>query len=75
VISLDAFFKLLRFNVILRGDAVILSVDERTSSKLVGKLSNLAVRAFFDPPRKILGKERWLNLELGPNTSVVLDTT
>ena len=75
VISLDAFFKLLRLNVILRGDAIPLTMEERTSPKLVGKLSNLAVRAFFDPPRIILGKGTWLNLELGPNTSVVLDTT
>jgi hypothetical protein len=75
VISLDAFFKLVRLNIILRGDAVPLTVAERNSPKMAGKLSNLAVRAFFDAPRIVLGKGRWLNLQLGPSTSVVLDTT
>lgn len=75
VISLDAFWKLLRLNIILRGDAVPVTLEERNSPKMAGNLSNLAVRAFFDAPRIILGKGKWLNLQLGPNTSVVLDTT
>ena len=75
VISLDAFFKLVRLNVILRGDAVPLTLEERNSPKMSGKLSNLAVRAFFDAPRIILGKGRFVNLQLGPVTSVVLDAT
>jgi hypothetical protein len=39
-------------------------------------LSNLAVRAYFDPPRIVLGKSgRFVNLAVGPTSSVVLDTT
>ena len=74
VISLDAFWRLIRLNVILRGDAVALTPDERKASKI--DVSNLAVRAFFDAPRIILGKRgRFVNLQLGPSTSVVLDAT
>jgi len=80
VIVLDALWKLIRFTIILRGDAVPLSKQERQSTKMKeGPLTNLAVKAFFDPPRIILGvlkgKRQLLNLQLGPKSSVVLDTT
>ena len=90
VISLEALFGLIRLNVILRGDAIPLSLEERevcediAKSKAkdkglenkVGKLSPLTVRAKFDPPRIVAGRRgRILNLNLGPRSSVVLDTT
>jgi hypothetical protein len=90
VISLEALFGLVRLNVILRGDAIPLSSDERkeceemAASKAkerelankVGKLSPLAVRAQFDAPRIVFGRRgKILNLNLGPRSSVVLDTT
>lgn len=76
VISLDAFWNLIRLTIILRGDAVPLTQKERISDKMITKLSNRAVRAFFDPPRIVLGKTgRFVNIQLGPKTSVVLDTT
>ncbi len=76
VISLDALFKLIRLTVILRGDAVPLTKEQRGSKKLVGDLTNLTVRAFFDSPRITLGKRgRFFNICLGPPTSVVLDST
>ena len=90
VISLEALFGLIRLNVILRGDAIPLSLEERevcediAKSKAkdkgvdnkVGKLTPLTVRAKFDPPRIVFGRRgRILNLNLGPRSSVVLDTT
>ena len=90
VISLEALFGLIRLNVILRGDAIPLSLEERevcediAKSKAkdkgvdnkVGKLTPLTVRAKFDPPRIVFGRRgRILNLNVGPRSSVVLDTT
>lgn len=83
-------FGLIRLTIILRGDAIPLAADERESceeiaatkakergvANKVGKLSPLAVRAKFDPPRIVFGRKgRVLNLNLGPRSSVVLDTT
>ena len=77
VVSLEAFWGLLRVSVILRGDAVPLTMEERTNtSRVVQALSPLAVKALFDPPRIVLGKRgRLLNINVGPSTSVLLDTT
>jgi hypothetical protein len=73
VISLDALFGIIRLNVILRGDAVPLTVEERSSNVL--PLSELAVRAWFDPPRIVFGRRGRINLNIGPRSSVVLDAT
>lgn len=75
VISLDALWKLMRVTIILRGDAVALTTDERNNATIVSQpLSSLAVRALFDAPRIILGKQgRLVNLNIGPKTSVLLD--
>lgn len=87
VISLDVFWTLIRLTVILRGDAIYLSQgeryeiqklgqDEKSSKSLRPTLSNLAVKAYFDPPRIIIGKTgKLLNFQIGPPTSVVLDTS
>lgn len=77
VISLEAFWGLFRLTVILRGDAVPLTFEERTNtSRVFQTLSPLAVKALFDPPRIILGKRgRLFNIHVGPSTSVLLDTT
>jgi len=90
VISLEAIFGLIRLNVILRGDAIPLSLEEREVCEdiakikakdkgvenKIGKLSPLTVRAKFDPPRIVFGRRgRFVNLNLGPRSSVVLDTT
>lgn len=84
VISLDVFWKLIRLSVILRGDAKSLSKEERDEIQNKRKdvrsiqptLSNLAVRAYFDPPRIIVGKSgRFFNFQIGPPSSVVLDTS
>ena len=83
IISLDALAGLIRTTVILRGDAVPLSSDEITqvnSNRTITPLSNLAVRAYFDPPRIFFGKRtrngyKYLPLQLGPVSNVVLDTT
>ena len=79
VVSLDAFFGLLRLSVILKGDAIPLTLEERLSiakeKSTPGGLSPYAVRAFFDSPRIILGKSGRMSLRLGPTSSVVLDTT
>lgn len=77
VISLEAIWGLLRLTVILRGDAVPLTLEERTNtSRVVQPLSPLAVKALFDPPRIVLGKRgRFFNINVGPTTSVLLDTT
>jgi hypothetical protein len=75
VISLDALWGLLRLTVILRGDAIPLSDQERNCSNNYQALSPLAVRALFDAPRIILGKTgRFFNVNIGPKTSVILDT-
>jgi hypothetical protein len=74
VISLDALWGLLRLTVILRGDAIPLSEQERNSSNCFQPLSPLAVRALFDAPRIVLGKTgRFFNVNIGPKTSVILD--
>ncbi|GFH45914.1 hypothetical protein CTEN210_02388 [Chaetoceros tenuissimus] len=79
VISFDSiFFNLIKLHIILRGDAVALNKSERKENerKYNQSLSNFAVKAFFDPPRIVLGKRGRLgNFQLGPPTSVVLDTT
>ena len=76
VVSLDALWGLLRATVILRGDAIALNATERTTTDMCQPLSARAVRALFDAPRIVLGKSgRWLNINVGPRTSVVLDTT
>lgn len=83
VISLEAFGDLLRASVILRGDAVPLTAAELTkmnNNRTLTKLSNLAVRTYFDQPRIIFGKRTksgysYSPLQLGPTSSVVLDTT
>jgi hypothetical protein len=84
VISLDIFWKLIRLSVILRGDATSLSKEERDEiqnrrndvNSIRPTLSNLAVRAYFDPPRIIIGKSgRFFNFQIGPPSSVVLDTS
>jgi hypothetical protein len=83
VISLDALDGLIRAFVILRGDAVPLTSSELTqmnNNRTITPLSNLAVRAYFDPPRILFGKRNknsysYLPLQLGPVSDVVLDTT
>lgn len=78
VITLEALFRLIRLTIILRGDAVPLTSEERTSIPPSDQLplSDLAVRAYFDPPRIVFGKQgRILNVNLGPRTRVVLDAT
>lgn len=86
IISLNAFWKLIRLTVILRGDAISLSQEDRNEIQKLAEdaksrsirptLSNLAVRAYFDPPRIIIGKTgRFFNFQIGPPTSVVLDTS
>lgn len=79
VISFDSiFFNLIRLHIVLRGDAVALTESERKENerKYNQSLSNFAVKAFFDPPRIVFGKRgRIANIQLGPPTSVVLDTT
>jgi hypothetical protein len=81
VIAFDALFQLIRMTVILRGDAVPISDTPLPSSSgsskpLLSNLSNLAVRAYFDPPRIVFGKKgRLINVNIGPTSSVVLDAT
>jgi hypothetical protein len=76
VISLEAFYGLLPIFVILRGDAIPLTFPERTNTTRVSQpLSILAVKALFDAPRIVVGtKGRILNINVGPKTSVLLDT-
>lgn len=72
VISFDALFGLSRITVMLRGDALPLSLKERQDLQL----TNYAVRANFDPPRIVFGKRgRIFNINLGPKSSVILDAT
>ncbi len=73
VISLDAFFGMIRLNVMLRGDAVLLTDQERKNMPF--KLSPLAVRAYFDSPNICLGRNRIVSIQIGPKSSVVLDTS
>jgi hypothetical protein len=74
VVSLDALWGLLRTTIILRGDAVPLNQTERVTGT-VQPLSSLAVRALFDAPRIVLGRTgRLLNINVGPRSSVVLDS-
>jgi hypothetical protein len=83
VISLDALDGLIRASIILRGDAVPLTSEElrqMNSNRTITPLSNLSVRALFDPPRIVLGRRNkngysYLPLQLGPVSNVVLDTT
>lgn len=84
IVGLDALGGLLRATVILRGDAVPLSSEElceMNTNRTITPLTNLAVRAYFDPPRIFFGKRTkgnkysYLPLQIGPNSSVVLDTT
>lgn len=84
VISLDALDGLLRITIILRGDATPLSSEEliqMNTNRTITPLTNLAVRAHFDPPRVFFGKRKkgkeysYLALKLGPVSSVILDTT
>lgn len=88
VITLEALWNIIHLNIILRGDAVPLTLHERNLSRMKGgegqgdsdcrPLTNLAVKAYFDKPKIIIrGKKKgWaLNLCLGPKSSVVLDTT
>ena len=76
VVSFE-FLKLLRVMVVLRGDAISLSPEQRRSKDMVKSLSDLAVKVLFDPPYIGVGgrKKIWSNLQLGPSTSVILDTT
>ena len=76
VITLDAIWNLIRISIILRGDAVPLTIQERSSPTMNNKLTPLGIKAYFDSPRIVFGKSgRFLNLRLGPKSSVVLDTT
>ena len=98
VISLEALFGLLRVFVLLRGDAVALTDQERNTG-LAKRLSSRAVKVYFDAPRIVVGMMLWkkwfgtsqvndkqtattttmmttlCNLNVGPQTSVLLDTT
>lgn len=76
VIMLEALFGILRVTVVLRGDAVPLTMEERTNmTRVLQPLTSQAVKALFDSPRIILGKTgRFFNLNIGPNSLVLLDT-
>eukprot|EP00548_Thalassiothrix_antarctica_P014623 CAMPEP_0194173642 /NCGR_PEP_ID=MMETSP0154-20130528/7916_1 /TAXON_ID=1049557 /ORGANISM="Thalassiothrix antarctica, Strain L6-D1" /LENGTH=377 /DNA_ID=CAMNT_0038886755 /DNA_START=135 /DNA_END=1268 /DNA_ORIENTATION=- len=76
VISLEAFWGWIRLTVILRGDAIPLTLQERTNtSRVIQPLTSRAVKALFDPPRIVLGKTgKFFNINVGPTTSVLLDT-
>lgn len=57
------------------------------TNRTITPLTNLAVRAMFDPPRIYMGRRRrkrerggepcysYFPLQIGPSSSVVLDTT
>ena len=85
VISLDALGGIYRIWIVLRGDAVPLTRDElvdMNSNRTLTPLSNLAVRALFDQPFICLAKRKrrtgeysHLPIRLGPESSVILDTT
>jgi len=75
VLSFDALWGLCRCFVILRGDAIALNDTERLTN-LDKPLSNVAVKALFDAPRIALGKTGgWLNINVGPRSSVLLDAS
>lgn len=75
VISLEGLGGLCRCSVILRGDAIPLNITERQSN-VSQPLSTVAVRALFDAPRIVFGKRgRWLNINIGPKSSVLLDAS
>lgn len=76
VISLEALFGLVHLTVVLRGDAVPLTMEERTNAtRVVQPLTSQAVKALFDSPRIILGKTgRIFNINIGPDSLVLLDT-
>lgn len=74
VVSLSMFWDIIRTTVILRGDILPLTPTERGEDKY-GNLTKLAVRADFDSPRIVFGRRgRMVNLNVGPKTSLVLDT-
>ena len=86
VVSLDGLAGLLRATVILRGDVVPLTLQElkdMNTNRTINLLSNLAVRASFDAPRIFFGRRqptgqdafKYLPLQLGPLSDVVLDTS
>jgi hypothetical protein len=81
VIAFNALFGLIRMIVILRGDAVPMAdtpspSNSNSSKPLLPNLFNLAVRAYFDPPRIVFGKKgRLINVNIGPTSIVVLDAT
>eukprot|EP00986_Skeletonema_menzelii_P010263 scaffold4987_cov135-Skeletonema_menzelii.AAC.3 len=86
VVSLDGLGGLLRATVILRGDVVPLTLQElkdMNTNRTINILSNLAVRANFDSPRIFFGRReptgqeafKYLPLQLGPLSDVVLDTS
>jgi hypothetical protein len=61
VVSLDSLDGLLRVTVVLRGDAVPLSIEERfrmKANRTITPLTNLAVQAVFDQPRIFLVADR-----------------
>ena len=76
VVSLE-FLKFLRLMVVLRGDALSLTPKQRNSKDMVKPLSDLAVKVLFDPPYIGIGRgeKMWCNIQLGPSTDVILDTT
>jgi hypothetical protein len=74
VIVLEAFNGWIRTTILLRGDCVPLNTTERIQGTCQ-PLSPLAVRVWFDAPRIIIGRTgRFFNLNVGPQSSVVLDT-
>ncbi|CAB9507323.1 expressed unknown protein [Seminavis robusta] len=74
VISLEAFAGILRISVILRGDAIPLTLAERSNTtRVVQPLTPLAVKALFDSPRIFIGRTGRIALSVGPKTSVLLD--
>ena len=86
VVSLDGLDGLLRATIILRGDVVPLSSQQlktMNTNRTANLLSNLAIRANFDSPRIFFGKRqsksekvfKYLPLQLGPLSDVVLDTS
>lgn len=85
VISLDALGGMFRIWIVLRGDAVPLGREElaaANSNRTLTPLSNVAVRALFDQPficfakrKRRTGEYSHLPIRLGPESSVVLDTT
>ena len=74
VISLCALWSCVRATVLLRGDILPLTSSERAQEKYKS-LTQRAVRAVFDSPRIVFGRTgRLVNINVGPKTSLVLDT-